>query len=148
MRSRTTFRHAVIVWIAALSAACAAESETRTLRIASHTFEVEVADTPAQRQRGLMAREQLAANGGMLFVFDAAGEHCFWMRNTPLPLSIAFIDESSRVVGLADMQPQSEALHCPAQPVRYALEIAQGGFARRAIVPGMRVDGLPGSGRH
>ena len=143
-------RLGVLASAALLSAACAAAHETTatTLRIGSHAFAVETAATPAQRQRGLMERETLGANAGMLFVFEVADRHCFWMRNTPLPLSIAFIDDAGRIVGLADMAPHSDTRHCPAKPVRYALEVARGGFARRAIVPGMRVEGLPQSGRH
>lgn len=129
--------------VAALSGACAAENDTRhTLRIGPHAFEVEIAATPEQRQRGLMGRDRLPDNGGMLFVFESPGRHCFWMRDTPLPLSIAFIDDAGRIVGLADMQAHTDTLHCPATAVRYALEIAQGGFVRRRIAPGMQVHGL------
>lgn len=113
------------------------------LRIGPHAFQVELATTPPQRERGLMGRKQLAANGGMLFVFESAGRHCFWMRNTPLPLSIAFVDAGGRIVSLADMQPHSETLHCPPADIRFALEVAQGEFRRRGIAAGTRVDGLP-----
>ena len=89
-----------------------------------------------------MGRTRLPANGGMLFIFDDVGQHCFWMRNTPLPLSIAFIDDTGRIANLADMQPYTEALHCPITAIRYALEIEQGGFATRGITPGARVEGL------
>lgn len=130
--------------MAVLSGACAAENDGRqVLRIGDHAFQVEIAATPQQRERGLMGRTQLAEKGGMLFVFDAAGRHCFWMRNTPLPLSIAFIDEAGRIANIADMQPHTDTLHCPATAIRYALEVAQGGFAQRRIVAGVRVDGLP-----
>lgn len=122
----------------------AAASDSRLpLRIGPHAFQVEVAATAQQRQRGLMGRTHLAADGGMLFVFEQPGRHCFWMRDTPLPLSIAFIDTTGRIAGLADMQPRSEALHCPATEVRHALEVRQGEFRRRGIAPGARVDGLP-----
>lgn len=127
---------------AALSCACAADDVRQTLRIGPHEFEVDIAATPEQRQRGLMGRERLADNGGMLFVFESPGRHCFWMRDTPLPLSIAFIDDAGRIVDLADMQAHTDTLHCPATAVRYALEIAQGGFARRQIAPGVQVHGL------
>ena len=75
--------------------------------------------------------------------FEQAAPHCFWMRNTPLPLSIAFIDDSGRIAGLADMQPHTDTLHCPATEVRYALEVQQGGFRQRGIAAGMQVSGLP-----
>jgi hypothetical protein len=116
---------------------------TLPLRIGQQLFQVEVAATPRERGRGLMQRKQLAANGGMLFVFEQAAPHCFWMHNTPLPLSIAFIDSQGRIVNLDDMQPRSDALHCAETNVRYALEVAQGGFARRGITAGAQVDGLP-----
>jgi len=126
------------------SAGCAAEnSATLLLTIGKQIFQAEVAATPRERERGLMARTQLAANGGMLFKFEQAAPHCFWMRNTPLPLSIAFIDERGRITNLADMQPQTDTLHCATTPVRYALEVAQGQFAQRGITAGSQVDGLP-----
>lgn len=138
-------RAAALVALAlALAASPAVARDARLpLSIGKHAFQVEVAATPAERARGLMARTRLPAHGGMLFVFDTPGRHCFWMRNTPLPLSIAFIDAAGRIVALADMAPRDDALHCPPTDVRYALEIAQGGFAARGIAPGARVDGLP-----
>jgi uncharacterized membrane protein (UPF0127 family) len=113
------------------------------LHIGPHVFEVEVAATPAQRRQGLTGRTHLAADAGMLFVFEQAGRHCFWMRDTPLPLSIAFIDTDGRIARMADMEPRSDRLHCATTPVRYALEVRQGEFQRRGIAPGARVDGLP-----
>jgi uncharacterized membrane protein (UPF0127 family) len=121
----------------------AAASDVLPLRIGPHAFQVEVAATEAQRQHGLMGRTYLPADGGMLFVFEQPGRHCFWMRDTPLPLSIAFIDATGRVTSLADMQPRSEALHCPSVDIRYALEVRQGEFLRRGVRPRMQVDGLP-----
>ncbi|MGK2952934.1 MAG: DUF192 domain-containing protein [Thiobacillus sp.] len=130
----------IVLW----GSASAAENAARLpLRIGPHAFQVEVAATEPQRQRGLMGRTHLAADGGMLFVFEQPGRHCFWMRDTPLPLSIAFIDSAGRIASLADMQPRSEAVHCPAVAVRYALEVRQGEFQRRGIAPRARVDGLP-----
>lgn len=121
-------------------------AETRPglpLQIGPHAFQVEIAATPQQRQRGLMGRTHLSADRGMLFVFEQPGRHCFWMRDTPLPLSIAFIDSAGRIAGLADMQPRSDSLHCPDADVRYALEVRQGEFQRRGIGRDARVDGLP-----
>ncbi|MFP5419012.1 MAG: DUF192 domain-containing protein [Gammaproteobacteria bacterium] len=133
----------------ALSGACASEIDAgHALRIGPHVFEVEIAATPEQRRLGLMGRDRLPHDGGMLFVFEQAGRHCFWMRDTPLPLSIAFIDDAGRIVGLADMQAHSDTLHCPPTAVRYALEIAQGGFAQRRIATGMQIHGLQASIRH
>jgi len=113
------------------------------LHIGPHAFLVEVAATAQQRQHGLMGRTHLPADGGMLFVFERAGRHCFWMRDTPLPLSIAFIDPAGRIVSFADMQPRSEALHCSGTDVRYALEVRQGEFQRRGIALHAQVNGLP-----
>lgn len=113
------------------------------LRVGPHAFQVEVAATLQERQRGLMGRTHLAADGGMLFVFEQPGLHCFWMRDTPLPLSIAFIDAEGRIVNFSDMRPRSETQHCPRAPSRYALEVRQGEFQRRGIARGARVEGLP-----
>lgn len=125
------------------AATCGATAAGLPLRIGQHSFQAELAATPRERERGLMGRTRLAPDGAMLFVFDAPGRHCFWMRNTPLPLSIAFIDDRGRISSLADMQPYSDAVHCPATAVRYALEVEQGGFRQRGIGPGMQVEGLP-----
>jgi len=126
-----------------LTGSAAHAAERLPLTIGGQTIQVEIAATPAQRQQGLMGRTHLAADSGMVFVFEAAGRHCFWMRGTPLPLSIAFIDSSGHVTDLADMQPRSDTRHCPSRDVRYALEIAQGSFLRAALAPGARVQGLP-----
>jgi uncharacterized membrane protein (UPF0127 family) len=124
-------------------ASAAQDNALRQLHIGQQVLRVEVAATPQQRQQGLMGRTRLAVNGGMLFVFDKADRHCFWMRNTPLPLSIAFIDAVGRIVEIADMQAYDDTRHCPASDVRYALELAQGGFLQRGIAPGAQITGLP-----
>ena len=90
-----------------------------------------------------MGRTHLPADSGMLFVFDMPGRHCFWMRDTPLPLSIAFIDAAGRIAGFADMQPRTDTLHCPNTEVRYALEVSQGSFLRQGLRSGARIQGLP-----
>jgi uncharacterized membrane protein (UPF0127 family) len=135
------------VLLAAASLAAAADSSVPLPRLqlhaGEHAFTVEVARTPQQRARGLMGRTRLDDGAGMLFVFESAARHCFWMRDTPLPLSIAFVDTDGRIVSLADMQPHSETLHCPPADIRYALEVKQGEFHRRSIAAGTRVDGLP-----
>jgi uncharacterized membrane protein (UPF0127 family) len=78
----------------------------------------------------------------MLFIFEQPQQHCFWMRNTPLPLTIAFLDDEGRISSMADMQPLSEATHCSQVPVRYALEMEQGWFAKRGIQPGEMIRGI------
>lgn len=107
-----------------------------------HRITAEVARTPGERAIGLMHRSSMPTHHGMLFVFEEPGVHCFWMRNTRLPLSIAFLGDDGSVVNIADMQPHSEVSHCPKQPVRYALEMNQGWFAKRGLKPGSRIGGL------
>jgi len=112
---------------------------TIDIQAGMHVIRAEVASEPGTRMRGLMMRERLGPNEGMIFVFPDKAEHCFWMKNTLIPLSIAFLDDDGTVVNIADMQPHSEANHCPARPIRYALEMEQGWFARRGIKPGSRL---------
>ncbi|MDQ7988322.1 MAG: DUF192 domain-containing protein [Candidatus Dactylopiibacterium sp.] len=112
------------------------------LRAGMYRIDAEVADSAQTREIGLMHRRSMAPHEGMLFVFDTAQAYCFWMKNTLLPLSIAFIDETGQIVNLADMQPQSERNHCAAKPVRYALEMNQGWFAAKGIKAGARIGGL------
>lgn len=113
------------------------------LKVGNHRIIVEVAADDSTRGRGLMFRESLPPNHGMLFVFPEAGQQCFWMKNTPLPLSIAFIDATGSIVNLADMQPQSLDTHCAIGPVLYALEMEQGWFAGNNIRAGAQIQGLP-----
>jgi uncharacterized membrane protein (UPF0127 family) len=115
------------------------------LQAGIHRIKAEVADSPMERSRGLMLRKSLQANSGMLFVFEEAALHCFWMKNTLIPLSIAFLDDEGNVVTVADMQPHDESSHCPAKPVRYALEMDQGWFKTKGIHAGDRITGLKGS---
>jgi len=116
---------------------------TLTLQAGMHNIRAEVARTPMQTQTGMMFRQEMGANEGMLFVFDQPERRCFWMKNTLLPLSIAFIADDGSIVNLADMQPKSEDSHCSAQPVRFALEMNQGWFAKRGIKPGFKLKGAP-----
>lgn len=114
-----------------------------TLRAGFHAISAEVARTPEQRAVGLMHRKEMAAHEGMLFVFETAGTQCFWMKNTLIPLSIAFLADDGRIVNIADMQPQTLNSHCSDEPVRLALEMNQGWFAKRGIKPGMHIQGGP-----
>lgn len=126
-----------------LLAVGAAHAEGRLpIVVGGQRIEVEVAATPQAQRRGLMGRTHLAADSGMLFVFATPGRHCFWMRDTPLPLTIAFLDRQGRVTARADMQPRDETLHCPPTDIHYALEIARGSFLRQHLAPGARVEGL------
>ena len=104
-----------------------------------HLIKAEVADSPDSRQLGLMFRKRLGSNEGMLFVFPEASGQCFWMKNTILPLSIAFIADDGRIVNIADMKPLDEASHCSRAPVRFALEMEQGWFDKRGIKAGFKL---------
>lgn len=112
------------------------------LRAGMHLIRAEVAADYSTRGRGLMFRKALAPNGGMLFIFDAADIHCMWMKNTYIPLSVAFLDAQGTIVNIADMQPHSEQSHCAARPALYALEMTRGWFAERGVKPGMKLGGL------
>jgi uncharacterized membrane protein (UPF0127 family) len=116
---------------------------TTKLTAGIHVITAEIASTPQSRMIGLMMRERLAPNHGMVFIFEDKSQHCFWMRNTLIPLSIAFIDDDGTVVSIADMSPKSEASTCPQRPVRYALEMDQGWFAKRGVTAGQKISGLP-----
>ncbi|MBK9594684.1 MAG: DUF192 domain-containing protein [Rhodocyclales bacterium] len=107
-----------------------------------HRIEAEVASSNAERATGLMNRPSMPIHRGMLFVFPEAGVQCFWMKNTLIPLSIAFLDDAGRIVQIADMQPQSLDNHCSVKPVRFALEMNAGWFNRRGLAAGGRIYGL------
>ena len=117
--------------------------DTIDLTAGMHIIKAEVAQTGTQQMIGMMFRKEMGANEGMLFVNPDASPRCFWMRNTLIPLSIAFIDDDGTIVNIADMQPQSDVSHCSARPVRFALEVRQGWFAKRGIKAGFRLRGAP-----
>ncbi len=130
---------------AALAAAPAfAQHPVAQLNAGMHLIRAEVVSEPGTRAQGLMYRKSMPQNAGMLFIFDEAEVHCMWMKNTLIPLSVAFIDDRGAIVNIADMEPQTEASHCAAQPVRYALEMNRGWFAARGVKPGSRLGGIPG----
>jgi hypothetical protein len=108
-----------------------------------HRIEAQVAAAPQERQIGLMFRREMPQHEGMLFVFEQPATQCFWMKNTLLPLTAAFVADDGSIVNLADMKPMSEDSHCSAKPVRYVLEMNQGWFARRGIKAGARLSGAP-----
>jgi uncharacterized membrane protein (UPF0127 family) len=116
---------------------------TTPLTIGIHVVQAELAVTPEQQATGMMFRTSMGTNEGMLFVNDDAGVRCFWMRNTLVPLTIAFIADDGTIVNTADMEPRSEKSHCSAQPVRFALEMNLGWFAKRGIKPGAKISGKP-----
>ncbi len=132
---------------AALHTASAQEGPQKlpaiTLSAGMHLIQAEVAQTPEQRGIGLMHRPKMGANEGMLFVFEAPTQQCFWMKNTLLPLSIAFLEDDGSVVNIEDMAPLALNSHCSKRPVRFALEMNQGWFAKRGIKAGSRLQGGP-----
>ena len=129
--------------VVAAPAALAADLPTTQLTIGDHKVTVEVAVTPDQRAVGLMNRFSLRPDHGMLFVFERPEPLAFWMKNTFIPLSIAFIAPDGRIVNIEDMKPQSEETHWSKGPALYALEMRKGWFAERGIGPGAVVKGLP-----
>lgn len=128
----------------ALSAGVSAENAMPVLELSAgfHRIEAEVAATDQNRQTGLMQRRQMAPQHGMLFVFTQNNTHCMWMRNTLLPLSVAFLDEEGRIINIEDMQPQTEDNHCARRPARYALEMNLGWFGQRGLKAGSKLNGL------
>lgn len=118
-------------------------AHAEALTVGDFTIDAEVARTRSELERGLMFRTSLPENSGMVFVFDPAALVCMWMKNTLIPLSVAFIDESGRIINIEEMQPETLALHCAASPAAYALEMNAGWFTDRKIAPGAEIAGLP-----
>lgn len=107
-----------------------------------HRIRAEVANTYDSRAQGLMHRKNLAANDGMLFVFPQSAQHCMWMRNTLIPLSVAFLDEQGRIINVEEMSPQTEDNHCASKPARFALEMNVGWFKNRGLGQGVSLIGI------
>jgi len=125
-----------------LSTQALAQMPRMELTAGFYRIDAEVAADQPNRMQGLMHRRNLPAHEGMLFVFPSAQRHCMWMRNTLLPLSVAFLDEQGRILNVEDMQPQTETSHCAAGPARYALEMNRGWFASRALKAGFSIGGI------
>ncbi|MBS0407060.1 MAG: DUF192 domain-containing protein [Proteobacteria bacterium] len=104
-------------------------------------IDVQLATTPQQRQIGLMSRREMPQTEGMLFIFEQPAEQCFWMKDTLIPLTAAFVADDGTIVNLADMKPLDETSHCSAKPVRYVLEMNQGWFAAKHIKAGNKLGG-------
>lgn len=134
-------------WLAFTMPGWAQSSEqslpTLTLNAGIHVITAELAQTEGQRKIGLMFRESMAVNHGMLFVFERAGQQCFWMKNTLLPLDIAFVADDGTVVNIDRMKPRTLDAHCSAKPVRFVLEMNDGWFAKRGIAAGSKLTGRP-----
>ena len=108
-----------------------------------HLLDVQLAQTPQERQIGLMFRKEMPQHEGMLFVFEQPATQCFWMRNTLIPLTAAFVADDGTIVNLADMKPQNDDSHCSVKPVRFVLEMNQGWFTKRNIQAGYKLGGAP-----
>ena len=132
-----------VILAVAIAGSAAAELPAVQLSTGMHLIRAEVANTMGTRMEGLMHRKSMPQGSGMVFVFDENATHCMWMKNTLIPLSVAFIDEAGAIINIADMQPHSEQSHCATRPARYALEMEQGWFAKRGIKPGAAIAGLP-----
>jgi hypothetical protein len=130
-------------WAGGAAAQQAQRLATTPLRAGMHMIQAQLAIEPEERATGLMHRRDMPQHEGMLFVFETREIQCFWMRNTLLPLSIAFLADDGRIVSMADMKPLDETSHCSAEPVRFALEMNQGWFAKRGFKPGMKLQGKP-----
>ena len=148
MTTLWTFHSIASLLLASLTASAVAQGVAQNLpaialQAGMHNIRAAVAQTPEQRQTGLMFRREMAQHEGMLFVFEQASAQCFWMKDTLLPLSIAFLADDGSVVNIADMKPQALDSHCSARPVRYVLEMNQGWFAKRGIKPGSKIAGKP-----
>ena len=135
-------RLAILLLACCLTAPARAQLPVVELAVGMHLVRAEVADSMGARMQGLMHRKSMPQNSGMVFVFEESAAHCMWMKNTLIPLSVAFIDRQGAIVNIADMQPHSEQSHCAARPARYALEMNQGWFAQRGIKPGAKLRGL------
>lgn len=151
---------AVVVPLAALTALAAGPCAAQTmpagvkqpsefprarLTVGMFVIDAAVAANDADREQGLMYRTQLAPNEGMLFVFGENAVHCFWMKNTLIPLSIAFLRADGTITDIDEMQAETTNNHCPRNNGVYALEMPKGWFAAKGIKPGMKVEGLPRS---
>jgi uncharacterized protein len=142
---RSKLAAAIVATLTALAAgAQQPELPTRALTAGVHLITAEIASEERTREMGLMYRRSLQPNHGMLFVFDPAEKACMWMRNTLLPLSVAFIEADGRILNIEDMEPRTDQIHCARGAVPYALEMVRGWFAERGLKAGETIiGGLP-----
>jgi uncharacterized membrane protein (UPF0127 family) len=147
--NRFSIRHTLLLAIlTALPLTASIAQQTQpfaaiSLTAGMHIIKAEVAATDAQRQQGLMYRENMAVNEGMVFVFERPAGVCMWMKNTPLPLSVAFLDDTGKIINIEDMKPHTTESHCAKKLASYALEMNQGWFKNKNIKPGVSIEGLP-----
>ena len=134
---------ALIAAASLFASADSVEFKTWQVKVGAHPLKVELAASEPQRTQGLMYRKKLGHEDGMLFVFDDVGYHSMWMKNTLIPLSVAFLDDDGRILNILDMEPQTLDTHSAAGPARYAIETNKGWFAEKRIKAGDKVTGLP-----
>ena len=134
---------ATLLAVAAFGARAEVTFGTSQVKVGTHPLKVEVAAADPQRTQGLMFRKSLGKDDGMLFVFDEIEYHSMWMKNTLIPLSVAFLDSKGEILNILDMEPQTLDTHMAAGPARYAIETNKGWFAEKKIKPGDKVTGLP-----
>jgi uncharacterized membrane protein (UPF0127 family) len=134
---------AMALAFASLCASADVAFKTTNIKIGPHPLKVEVAASEPQRTQGLMFREKLGRNDGMVFVFDEPAYHSMWMKNTLIPLSVAFVDAEGAILNILDMEPRTLDSHTSAGPARYAIETNKGWFAEKKIKAGDKVTGLP-----
>lgn len=140
------FASASVAAIIAFAPATAQEIQklsTTPLNIGIHVIQAEVARTEAEREQGLMFRKKMGTNEGMVFVFDPPAGICMWMKNTLIPLSVAFIDKKGVIINVEEMKAQTLDSHCAQGAASYALEMNKGWFKEKNIKPGRQIDGLP-----
>jgi uncharacterized protein len=151
--SRPAQRWLTVLALCATATIFAQSNEPQTqlprIKISAGMFKIDtqVAQTPAQREIGLMFRKEMPQQEGMLFVFEEPSQQCFWMKNTLIPLTAAFVADDGTVVNLEDMKPQTTDAHCSAKPVRYVLEMNKGWFAKKGIKAGSKLTGVPFNGQ-
>ena len=147
-RTPTHLLHAVLftlslAWLSTASAQDTPQTQLPRIKLQAGMFNIDtqVAQTPEQRSTGLMFRTDMPAHEGMLFVFEQPATQCFWMKNTLIPLTAAFVADDGSIVNLVDMKPQTTDSHCSAKPVRFVLEMNQGWFAKRGLKAGSKLSG-------
>jgi uncharacterized membrane protein (UPF0127 family) len=144
------FKKCAAVWLLSTLLCGVAGAQTGPQKLSAirlnagiHNIQAELAQTPEEREIGLMFRSAMGTNDGMLFAFEQRGQQCFWMKNTLLPLSVAFVADDGTIVNIDDMKPQTLDSHCSKKQVRFVLEMNQGWFAKRGIRAGARLSGAP-----
>jgi uncharacterized protein len=146
---RTVSLLALLAYTAGFATSAAAQDEPQLklqrikLSAGMHQIDTQLAQTPEQRQTGLMWRKEMPQHEGMLFIFEQPSQQCFWMKNTFLPLTAAFVADDGTIVNLQDMKPQTTEPHCSTKPVRYVLEMNKGWFAKKGIQAGSKLTGEP-----